>query len=573
VYHAGSAGLKACSFYNDAVGLSLHPDRLKRYKDVARLLYKYGRSDLVSRAGLDDALAGETLAPADQAVKPDELAADLERLGPAFIKLGQLLSTRADLLPPAYLEALGRLQDSVEPFSFADVERVIQEDLGLRLSKGFASFDAEPIAAASLGQVHRAQLRDGAEVAVKVQRPDLREGLAHDLAAMEDIAEILDRHTDAGRQFEFVQMVAEFRRSLAQELDYRREAHNLVRLAQNLSAFRRVVIPKPVDDYTSSRVLTMEFVHGRKITSITPLVRQDFDGLGLTRELFRAYLHQIIIDGFFHADPHPGNVFLTDDGRIALIDLGMVSRLSPSRQDQLLKLLLSVSEGNGDRAATLALQIGQPQPDVDEPGLRRDIQELVSTYQDVALEQLQVGRVMMDISRAAGQRGVRLPSELTLLGKTLLNLDQVGRTLAPEFDVNAALREEGPVLMQQRMQQSMSAASIFSAALEAKEFLEHLPGRVNKFLDAATNNELKLKIEVIDEGAVIHGLQKVANRITLGLLLASLIIGAAMLMRVETKFRLFGYPGFAMVFFLIAATGAIWLAWTILSSDRPTRRR
>ncbi len=223
MYHAASRGLKTCSFYNDGVGLSLHPDRLKRYKDVARLLYKYGRTDLVSRAGLDDALAGETLASEDQAGKPDELAADLERLGPAFIKLGQLLSTRADLLPPAYLEALGRLQDSVEPFSFAEVERVIQEDLGLRISKGFASFDAEPIAAASLGQVHRAQLRDRREVAVKVQRPNLRDGLALDLAAMDDIAEVLDRHTDAGRQFEFVQMVAEFRRTLAQELDYRQK--------------------------------------------------------------------------------------------------------------------------------------------------------------------------------------------------------------------------------------------------------------------------------------------------------------------------------------------------------------
>jgi len=555
------------------VGFSLHPDRLKRYKDVARLLYKYGRTELVTRAGLDDALAGETLTPEDEAGKPDELAADLERLGPAFIKLGQLLSTRADLLPPPYLEALGRLQDSVEPFSFADVERVIQEDLGVRISKGFASFDAEPIAAASLGQVHRAKLRDGRDVAVKVQRPNLRDGLALDLAAMEDMAEVLDRHTDAGRQFEFVQMVSEFRRALAQELDYRREAHNLLRLSDNLSSFRRVLIPRPVDDYTSSRVLTMEFVHGRKITSITPLMRQDFDGLGLARELFRAYLHQIIIDGFFHADPHPGNVFLTDDGRIALIDLGMVSRLSPSRQDQLLKLLLAVSEGNGDRAASLALQIGQPQPDLDEPGLRRDVQELVSGYQDVALEQLQVGRVMMDISRAAGQRGIRLPSELTLLGKTLLNLDQVGRTLAPEFDVNAALRDEGPGLMQQRMQQSMSPANLFAAALETREFLEQLPGRVNKFLDAVANNEVKLKIEVIDEGAVIHGLQKVANRITLGLLIASLIIGAAMLMRVETQFHLFGYPGFAMVFFLVAAAGAIWLAFTILSSDQPERRR
>ena len=554
------------------VGLSLHPERLRRYKDVGRLLYKYGKSDLVKRAGLDEAIADETFASRDGG-KPEELAADLERLGPAFIKLGQLLSTRADLLPPPYLEALGRLQDSVEPFSFADVERVVQEDLGLRISKGFASFDAEPIAAASLGQVHRAQLRDGREVAVKVQRPNIREGLAVDLATMEDIAEFLDHHTTTGRQFNFVQIVAEFRRTLAQELDYRREANNLVRLANNLASFRRIIIPRPVDDYSSARVLTMEFVHGRKITSITPLMRQDFDGLALARDLFRAYLHQIIVDGFFHADPHPGNVFLTDDGGIALLDLGMVSRLSPSRQDQLLKLLLAVSDGNGDRAASIALQIGDPQPGLDEASLRRDVQDLVSRYQDVALEQLQVGRVVMEISRTAGTHGIQLPPELTLLGKALLNLDQVGRTLAPEFDVNAALREEGPRLMQERMRNSMSPANVFTAALETKEFLEQLPGRVNKVLDAVTNNELKLNVEVIDEGAVIHGLQKVANRITLGLLLASLIVGAAMLMRVETSFRLFGYPGFAMVFFLVAAGGALWLAFDIVTSDRHTRKR
>ena len=553
------------------MGLSLHPERLRRYKDVARLLYKYGQSDLVTRAGLDDAIAGEALSDRDG--KPEQLAADLERLGPAFIKLGQLLSTRADLLPPAYLDALGRLQDHIEPFSFAEVERVVQEDLGFRISKGFASFDAEPLAAASLGQVHRADLRDGRQVAVKIQRPNIREGLAQDLATMEDIAEFLDNRTSAGRQFNFVQMVAEFRRTLAQELDYRREANNLVRLRTNLSRFRRLLIPRPIDDYTSSRVLTMEFVHGRKITSITPLMRQDFDGMGLAQELFRAYLHQIIVDGFFHADPHPGNVFLTDDGRIALLDLGMVSHLSPARQDQLLKLLLAVSEGNGDRAATLSLQIGEPQADIDQTSLRREVQDLVARYQDAPLGELQVGRVVMEISRAAGTYGIQLPAELTLLGKTLLNLDQVGRTLAPEFDVNAALRQEGPELMQQRMRQSMSPASIFTAALETKEFLEQLPGRVNKLLDAVTNNELKLNVEVIDEGAVIHGLQKVANRITLGLLLASLIVGAAMLMRVETAFRLFGYPGFAMLFFLVAAGGALWLAFDIVTSDRPTRKR
>ena len=556
------------------MGISLQPERLRRYKDVARLLLKYGRKDFVTRAGLDDVLEGDVLPEAAENGDPERLAAELETLGPAFVKLGQLLSTRADLLPPAYLEALSRLQDRLEPFSFAEVEATVQEDLGVRISKAFASFDAEPVAAASLGQVHRARLRDGRQVAVKVQRPNIRERMAEDLATIEDIAEFLDNHTSAGPQFDFRQMVHEFRRVVAQELDYRREAGNLTRIADNLAAFPRIVVPRPIDDYTSSRVLTMEMVKGQKVTSLTPLVRQEIDGPGLALELFRAYLHQILIDGFFHADPHPGNVFLTDDHRIALLDLGMVSRVTPARQEQLLKLLLAVSDGDGDRATALALQMGEVvNAQMNEARLRRDVQELLSTYKDAPLEQVQVGRVTMELARLSGQNGVRTPPEMTMLGKTLLNLDQVGRALDPTFDVNAALRAEAPELMQRRMRESVRVSSLYTAALESKEFVEQLPGRVNRLLDAATNNQLRVNVDLIDEGAIMGGLQKVANRITLGLLLASLIIGAAMLMRVETSFRLLGYPAFAMFFFVVAAAGAIWLAITIIRSDEPAHKK
>ena len=555
------------------VALTLQPERLRQYKDIARLLLKYGRRDLVNRAGLDEALEGELLGQPDDHGDPEQLADDLEKLGPAFVKLGQLLSTRADLLPPAYLDALSRLQDRLEPFSFADVERIVQEDLGVRVSKAFASFDATPIAAASLGQVHRATLRDGREVAVKVQRPNIRERVAEDLNTIEEIAGFLDRHTSAGPQFDFTEMVHEFRRTVAQELDYRREAQNLDRVADFLADFSSIVVPRPIDQYTSSRVLTMEMVKGRKVTSLTPLVRQEIDGEGLAADLFRAYLHQIIIHGFFHADPHPGNVFLTDDGRIALLDLGMVSRLTPSRQEQLLKLLLAVSEGDGDKATALAMQMGEGRGAIDEPKLRRDVQDLLAAYLDAPLAQVQVGRAMMELTRISGANGLRMPSELTMLGKTLLNLDQVGRALDPDFDVNAALRAEAPELMQRRMRDSMRASNLYTAALETKEFMEQLPGRVNRLLDAATNHQLRLNVDLIDEGAIMGGLQKVANRITLGLLLAALIIGAAMLMRVETTFRILGYPGFAMFFFLIAAAGAIWLAVTIIRSDQPQRHR
>src|SRR5262245_52906351 len=351
------------------VALSVSPDRLKRYAGVARLLYKYGNRDLVARAGLEEAIASEPFHDRPGAASADDLAADLERLGPAYVKLGQLLSTRGDLVPPEYLESLSRLQDRVEPFSFTDVERIVQEELGVRLSKGFASFDPNPIAAASLGQVHRATLRDGRAVAVKVQRPQAREDVAGDLPAFADIAEFLDRHTRAGRTTPFAEVVEEFRRAILEELDYRREARNLVTLRENLGAFRHIVIPAPVDDYSSSRVLTMEFISGRKISALHPVVLVDLDAHALADELFRAYLRQVIIDGFFHADPHPGNVFLTDDGRLALLDLGMVSRLDATRQEQLLKLLLAIAEGQGERAATVAISMGRPLDDFNRAAL------------------------------------------------------------------------------------------------------------------------------------------------------------------------------------------------------------
>jgi ubiquinone biosynthesis protein len=551
--------------------LSVAPDRVKRYAGVARLLYKYGSRDLVARAGLEEAISSEASPDRSGAGRAAELADDLEQMGPAYVKLGQLLSTRGDLLPPEYLEALSRLQDRVEPFSFVDVERIVQEELGVRLSKGFTSFDAEPIAAASLGQVHRATLRDGRVVAVKVQRPEAREDVAGDLNAFADIAEFLDRHTGAGRPAPFGEVVEEFRRTILEELDYRREARNLLTLRENLASFRRLVIPAPIDDYSSSRVLTMEYVSGRKITSLSPVVLVDVDAHQLADELFRAYLRQVIIDGFFHADPHPGNVFLTDDGRLALLDLGMVSRLDTTRQEQLLKLLLAIADGQGDRAANVAIAMGRPMEDFDRAALEAEVVDLVTRYKDAPLQETQAGAVMLQVSRVAGVHGLRLPTELTLLAKTLLNLDEVGRRLAPDFDVPRSIRDNATSLMQERMQKSLSLSGSFGALLELKQFVEALPGRLNRVLDAVSTNNLKLKMEVIDEGALIEGFQKIANRITLGLLLASLIVGAALLMQVRTTFTILGYPGLAMIFFLLAAAGGTWLAVSILTGDRPPR--
>lgn len=550
------------------MGISLKPEHLKRYKDIAWLLMKYGRSDLVKNAGLDDVLKDEDAVTEDGTpAEAKELADDLEKMGPTFIKLGQLLSTRPDILPVSYMEALARLQDKIEPFSYAEVETIISTELGVRISKAFSHFEAEPMAAASLGQVHRAALRDGKSVAVKAQRPGIRERVAEDLAALSDVAEFLDTHTEMGNRFEFQKMLEEFRKSLMRELDYRQEGQNLITLGNNLASFDSIIIPAPVEGYTTSRVLTMQYIKGTKITSLSPVSRMEIDGAALAEQLFRAYLQQILVDGFFHADPHPGNVLLTEQGQIALLDLGMVARITPGFQEKLLQMLLSVSEGRSEEAATIAISIGETRQEFDEQTFRRRVADIVAQHQGVSMEQIQVGRVVMEVTQIAGDCGMRLPPELTMLGKTLLNLDQIGRTLDPAFDPNASIRRNAADIMQQRMMKSLSPGNLFSGVLEMRDFLNRLPSRINKILDRVADNQLEVKVDAIDEHLLMEGLQKIANRITLGLVLAALIVGAAMLMNVPTTFRIFGYPGLAMLFFLAAASGGVVLVFNILFYD------
>jgi len=555
------------------LALSLKPERLKRYADIVALLVKYGRSDLVNRADLSLARSEPNQRAVATAPKAEELAADLEKLGPTFIKLGQLLSTRGDLLPEPYLEALSRLQDQIEPFPYEEVERIVSSELGGRTSKLFLDFETEPQAAASLAQVHRATMRDGRAVVVKVQRPGVREAIVDDLEALEKVAEFIDAHTEVGKRYEFTNMLADLRQSLLHELDFQREAGNLRKLRKSLREFENIVIPEPVDDYTTSRVLTMDYIPGKKITDISPLRLMELDTTSLAKEIFRGYLKQILVDGFFHADPHPGNVFITEDDRIALLDLGMVAHLAGNFRENLLRLLLAISEGRGDEASEVSMKMGEPKPNFEKRDFERCVTKLVAQHADATLEHIHAGRIVLEIQRIAADCWFRLPSEFTMIAKAMMNLDRVVYVLDPTFDPNAVIRDEATNIMARQVVQSIEPGSVLTRAIEVKEFIERFPTRVNKILDAIGNNELKIGVDAIDERIVLDGLQKIANRITLGLVLASLIIGAALMMRVETSFKIFGYPGFPTIFFLLAALGAIILVINIVFYDKKPKKK
>lgn len=551
-------------------------DYAKRYGQIALLYLKYCRGDLASEFARSSALRDRNIdfdATAQQA-DPEALARDLEEMGPVFIKLGQLLSTRSDIVPEIYLEALSRLQDNVAPVDPNTILALVEDELGGRISKLFADFDVEPLASASLGQVHRATLRNGRAVAVKVQRPGVRSRIAEDLEVIKEIAAFLDQHSETAHRYELLQIAEELEHSLTRETDYLEEARHLSTLRENLREFSNLVVPAPVLDYTTSRILTMELIRGKKLTIVPPVEWTEVPRDELADEVFHAYLKQLVVDGFFHADPHPGNIYLTEDHRIALLDLGMTARVNETLQASLVKLLLAIAEGRGADAAEVATRMSRfPRDGSKRHEFEQRISQLVLENQDSSLERLQMGRVIMTIRRVAAECGVTIDPALNMLGKTMLNLDKVGITLAPHFDPNESIRKHATALLQRRLRKSLETGSLYHSLLETNDLLQRLPTKLNKIVDLVADNELRVRVDTIDEIKLLAGLQKIANRIALGLVLAALIIAAALLIRVPSQYTLWGYPMLAMLFFLGAAGGGIVLISKTLLHDVEDRRR
>jgi predicted unusual protein kinase regulating ubiquinone biosynthesis (AarF/ABC1/UbiB family) len=541
-----------------------------RYVDLLRLALRYGRGDLL--AGLDvDEFGVDEPGPVGSVDDegPEQLAADLEAMGPTYVKLGQLLSTRVDLLPAAYTQALTRLQDDVEPIPFHEVREVVEAEIGVPLASVYVEFEEKPLAAASLAQVHRARTRSGRDVVVKVQRPGVRDVVRKDMEVLTTLAEKLQAHTETGRRYGVAELLAQFRRSLAGELDYRREARHLAHFGRLTERYDHLLVPQPVDQLCTARMITMDYVPGRAVTKVGSLGLLEVDTAPIVEELFSAYLRMILVDGTLHADPHPGNVLLTDDGRLALIDFGMVSTVPRRVRDRIVKLLLAISDGDGEEAALVLAEMGHPLVGYEPARFRDAVADVVSTA--VALGgEVQAGTVLVDLSRLAGAHGLRPPAEMSMVGKALLNLDQVATHLDPGFSPADAIRDNLDELLRSGLSVSLSGA--VSSAIEAKEFAAQLPRRANRIMDALSEGELAVRVKTIDEARLLSLLQRLANRLTTGIVLAAIVVGAALMMQVPTTSRILGYPAIAMVFFLLAAVAGAILVGSIVVTDRRSKR-
>lgn len=549
---------------------------LARAHEIAAVLIRYGFGDLVRRIGLADALerAGKALhwhAPEELArlEPPARVRRALEDLGPTFIKLGQILSSRVDLFAPEWIAEFGRLQDAAPAVPFAAVEAQLIEDLGAPLDTVFAELDTAPLAAASLAQVYKARLGDGRAVILKVRRPGIRPIVEADLHLLARLAELIDAEAPDLRRYRPRDIVREFTLSLRREMDFSAECRYAERVAKSFAADPAIVIPRVHWQWCGERLNVQDFVEGIPGRDLAGIERAGLDRRVLARRGAGAVLKTMLEDGFFHADPHPGNVFYLPDNRIAFIDFGMVGRLSENRRYELAQLLNGLVSSD---AAVVADVLLEWHDDSDTPSaperLRHEIDGFVDQYKGVPLRQLDLGAMLSDLLAILREHGLVLPADLSLLIKAFITLEGMGRQLDPDFDMGA---EAAPFLRKVILAHHAPAAVArrsLAALAAAAELIGGLPRDLSQLLRAARRGKLQVQVDVPTLRRVGDQLDRAASRMTIGLVTAALIIGSAIVISVVDDPALAGLRTFGLLGFLGAVAGGLIVLVSVWRSGR-----
>lgn len=546
---------------------------LRRYRQILGILIKYGFGDLLGQFKVRHPLLGKiprlrALKELEDLPRPARLRLAFEELGPAFIKLGQLLSLRPDLVPPEYAAELSLLQDQAAPIALSQIEGRVEAQLSRPIAELFLEFGAEPLAAASLAQVHRALLKDGTEVAVKVQRPGVRETIRADLAILEDLARLIAHYLPESEPFDPLGLAREFAKTLRRELDFVREGRNMELFRRNFADDPTVYIPRVFWELSSMEVLTMERIVGVKITDIEGLERAGLDRQRVAFNGANAVLKQIFAHGLFHADPHPGNILVLENNVIAPLDFGMVGRLEEGLRLEVAELLWGIVRRDIDRVVRTLHKLGSLSEAVDLQALRVDLADLLDRYYGTSLARLELGRLLNEAMTLVREHRLRLPPGLAMMGKALVLAEGVGRLLDPGFEMLALAQPYLERLAFRRKVMQRQLRDWAAALEETRGLLQELPGEVRSIMGKLQRGKLKAQFEHLGLDRLIRELDRSTNRLAFALIVGALIVGSSLVVQLDIGPKLWGLPLFGFLGFGLAAILGLWLVLAILRSGR-----
>jgi ubiquinone biosynthesis protein len=513
---------------------SAHPVPPNRSRQIARTLVRNGFGFIIGRVGREARIpwpsaAKSALADARGLSGPERVRLTIEELGPTFIKLGQILSTRGDLVPANYRAELIKLQDAAPPVSEDQIRAELLAELGRPIEDAFTSFDFIPLASASIGQAHAATLLDGTEVVVKLRRPGALTLVTEDLRILQDLAQRASRYWDAARDYDLIGIAQEFAQTLRTELDYLHEAHNVERIAENFADDETIHIPRVYWELTTARMLTLERIYGCKITDFACIEADGLSRAATARRAAYLLLTMILDHGFFHADPHPGNVLVEQDGRIGLIDFGMVGTVEAATQGRLLRLVMGISEKNAGALADVILELGIPSVHVDRNTLRRDMQRLLDRYGDSVIGDVPVGAFLSEVMEAIRRQHIRLPSDLALLFKTLAMGEGLAKELDPSFNLLEVYIPITHELVRRQVTPAAWTKQLLLAGIDALQVTMQVPQQLRRILGDIERGGFEVNLQPASFDPYFARLERLVNRILIALLAATCTISTAMI--------------------------------------------
>ena len=552
---------------SDVMRIIMSYRRFRRYRQIINVMVRNGYGGLMELLRLRR-IYRKKKPPTDVLMSPraKRLRLALEELGPTFIKMGQMLSTRPDLIPHDIFYELQKLQDQVPPVAYDDIKDEIEAEMRFSVGDIFSEFDEIPLAAASIGQVHKAKLKTGEKVAVKIQRPNIRKIVEDDLDILRTLAELAERHITDAKIYNLVGFVEEFAKAIRNELDYTLEARNMERFAHNFADDNTVHIPKVYWEYSTGRIITMEFVEGIKVSHIDELRRNGYDTKSIAYKGAQAYLKQIFTHRFFHGDPHPGNIFILPGEIIAFMDFGIVGRLTTSMASKLNDIVIAIAQKDPDSIADILLKISVIDEDSNVDDLKADIAEFVDKYYGTPIGQLQVSSLFHDMTDISFKYRIIIDRQLNLLGRTLAEVEGLGKQLDPDFNIVPLVQPfaRGAVISKN------SPGEIFRKSSKiAKNYVDlitTLPGDIQMAIDKAKSGKLRIEFKHVALESLVSGLERSSSRLAFAIIIAALVISSTMIISLEKPIgpSLFGIPVIGALGYIIAAISGLWLIINII---------